>query len=52
MKEMRTVLFVKAKDKSEAKAALEYAMRALDEDDLQKNIEFEVSFPTNNTWER
>lgn len=46
MKNMRTVLVVKAKDKSEAKAALEYAMKALDEDDLQKDIEIKVSFPT------
>ena len=46
---MRTVLVVKAKDKSEAKAALEYAMKALDEDDLQKDIEIKVSFPTKRT---
>jgi hypothetical protein len=46
---MRTVLVVKAKDKSEAKAALEYAMEALDADDLQKNIEIKVSVPTKRT---
>lgn len=45
MKKMRTVLVIKAKNKSEAKAA----MKALDEDDLQKNIEIKVSFPTKNT---
>lgn len=49
MKNMRTVLVVKAKDKSEAKAALECAMEALDEDDLQKDIEIKVSFPTKRT---
>ena len=49
MKNMRTVLVVKAKDKSEAKAALEYAMEALDADDLQKDIEIKVSFPTKRT---
>lgn len=49
MKKMRTVLVVKAKDKSEARAALQCAMEALDEDDLQKNIEIKVSFPTKNT---
>lgn len=49
MKNMRTVLVVKAKDKSEAKAALEYAMEALGEDDLQKDIEIKVSFPTKRT---
>ena len=58
MKKMRTVLVVKAKDKSEARAALETALDALDEDDLQNNIEIKVSFPTKNTcnlvsmWER
>lgn len=49
MKNMRTVLVVKAKDKSEAKAALEYAMTALGEDDLQKDIEIKVSVPTKRT---
>lgn len=49
MKNMRTVLVVKAKDKSEAKATLEYAMEALDEDDLQKDIEIKVSVPTKRT---
>lgn len=49
MKNMRTVLVVKAKDKSEARAALQCAMEALDEDELQKNIEIKVSFPTKNT---
>lgn len=49
MKKMRTVLVVKAKDKSEARAALQCAMEALDEDDRQKNIEIKVSFPTKNT---
>lgn len=49
MKNMRTVLVVKAKDKSEAKAALEYAMEALDKDDLQKDIEIKVSVPTKRT---
>lgn len=49
MKKMRTVLVIKAKNKSEARAALKYAMKALDEDDLQKNIEIKVSFPTKNT---
>lgn len=50
MKNMRTVLVVKAKDKSEAKAALEYAMEALDADDLQKDIEIKVSVPTKRTY--
>ena len=49
MKKMRTVLVVKAKDKSEARAALETALELLDEDELQKNIEIKVSFPTKNT---
>lgn len=49
MKNMRTVLVVKAKDKGEAKAALEYAMEALDADDLQKDIEIKVSVPTKRT---
>lgn len=49
MKNMRTVLVVKAKDKSEARAALETALKALDEDDLQKDIEIKVSFPTKRT---
>ena len=49
MKNMRTVLVVKAKDKSEARAALETALEVLDEDDLQKDIEIKVSFPTKNT---
>lgn len=49
MKNMRTVLVVKAKDKSEARAALQCAMEALNEDELQKNIEIKVSFPTKNT---
>lgn len=49
MKKMRTVLVIKAKNKSEARAALKHAMEALDEDDLQKNIEIKVSFPTKNT---
>lgn len=49
MKNMRTVLVVKAKDESEAKAALEYAMEALDADDLQKDIEIKVSVPTKRT---
>ena len=49
MKKMRTVLVVKAKDKSEARAALETALEALDGYDLQKNIEIKVSFPTKNT---
>ena len=49
MKNMRTVLVVKAKDKSEARAALQCAMEALDEDDLQKDIEIKISFPTKNT---
>ena len=48
MKKMRTVLVVKAKDKSEARAALETALEVLDEDELQKNIEIKVSFPTKN----
>lgn len=50
MKNMRTVLVVKAKDKSEAKAALEYAMEALNADDLQKDIEIKVSVPTKRTY--
>lgn len=50
MKNMRTVLVVKAKDKSEAKAALEYAIEALDADDLQKDIEIKVSVPTKRTF--
>lgn len=49
MKNMRTVLVVKAKDKSEARAALETALEVLDGDDLQKDIEIKVSFPTKNT---
>ena len=49
MKKMRTVLVVKAKDKSEARAALETALEVLDEDELQNNIEIKVSFPTKNT---
>lgn len=49
MKNMRTVLVVKAKDKSEARAALETALKALYEDDLQKDIEIKVSFPTKRT---
>ena len=49
MKKMRTVLVVKAKDKSEARAALETALEVLDDDDLQKDIEIKVSFPTKNT---
>lgn len=49
MKKMRTVLVVKAKNESEARAALQYAMEALDEDELQKDIEIKVSFPTKNT---
>lgn len=49
MKKMRTVLVVKAKDKGEARAALETALEVLDEDELQKNIEIKVSFPTKNT---
>ena len=49
MKKMRTVLVVKANDKSEARAALETALEVLDEDELQKNIEIKVSFPTKNT---
>ena len=46
---MRTVLVVKAKDKSEAKTALEAALEALEEDDLQKDIEIKVSFPRKGT---
>ena len=49
MKKMRTVLVVKAKDKSEARAALKTALELLDKDELQKNIEIKVSFPTKNT---
>lgn len=52
MKNMRTVLVVKAKDKSEARTALEAALEALealDEDDQQKDIEIKVSFPKKGT---
>lgn len=52
MKNMRTVLVVKAKDKSEARTALEAALEALealDEDDRQKDIEIKVSFPRKGT---
>ena len=49
MKNMRTVLVVKAKDKSEARTALEAALEALEEDDLQKDIEIKVSFPKKGT---
>ena len=42
MNNMRTVLVVKAKGKSEARIALE---EALEEDDRQKDIEIKVSFP-------
>ena len=49
MKNMRTVLVVKAKDKSEARTALEAALEALDEDDRQKDIEIKVSFPKKGT---
>ena len=48
-KNMRTVLVVKAKDKSEARTALEAALEALDEDNLQKDIEIKVSFPRKGT---
>ena len=52
MKNMRTVLVVKVKDKREArialKAALE-ALEALDEDARQKDIEIKVSFPKKGT---
>lgn len=48
-KNMRTVLVVKAKDKSEAKTALEAALEALEEDDRQKDIEIKVSFPRKGT---
>ena len=48
-KNMRTVLVVKAKDKSEARTALEAALDALEEDDLQKDIEIKVSFPRKGT---
>lgn len=49
MKKMRTVLVVKAKDKGEARAALQTAMEALDEDELQKDIVIKVSFSTKGT---
>ena len=49
MKNMRTVLVVKAKDKSEARTALEAALEALEEDNLQKDIEIKVSFPKKGT---
>lgn len=49
MKNMRTVLVVKAKDKSEARTALEAALEALDEDARQKDIEIKVSFPKKGT---
>ena len=52
MKNMRTVLVVKAKDKSEARTALEAALEALEaleEDDRQKDIEIKVSFPKKGT---
>ena len=48
-KNMRTVLVVKAKDKSEARTALEAALEALEENDLQKDIEIKVSFPRKGT---
>lgn len=49
MKNMRTVLVVKVKDKSEARIALKAALEALDEDARQKNIEIKVSFPKKGT---
>jgi hypothetical protein len=52
MNNMRTVLVVKAKGKSEARIALEEALEALealDEDVRQKDIEIKVSFPKKGT---
>lgn len=49
MNNMRTVLVVKAKGKSEARIALEEALEALDEDARQKDIEIKVSFPKKGT---
>lgn len=52
MKNMRTVLVVKVKDKSEARIALKAALEALeelDEDARQKDIEIKVSFPKKGT---
>lgn len=48
-KNMRTVLVIKAKRKSEAKAALETAMEALNEIDDGDRIEIKVSFPKKGT---
>lgn len=49
MNNMRTVLVVKAKGKSEARIALEEALEALEEDARQKDIEIKVSFPKKGT---
>lgn len=46
MKKMRTVLVIKAKDKSEARAALQDALEALKETEEKASIEIKVSMPT------
>ena len=50
MEKMRTILVVKAKDKSEARTALETALQALDENEKQKNIVIKVSVPAKNSY--
>ena len=50
MEKTRTILVVKAKDKSEARTALEIALEALDEDEKHKNIVIKVSVPAKKSY--
>ena len=50
MEKMRTILVVKAKDKSEARTALETELEELDENEKQRNIVIKVSVPTKNSY--